>query len=383
MDKIERVRREMRKVLCEPGRRPDRSFSIARRTFVQRSVATGAFVSAAAAGWLPLINLVDVAVAAETFRFAWISDTHLYPKEVNERFVEKTVKAVEDVNAMDPPADFVIFGGDLAQLGDPVELRLGNELLNELKIKKVMIPGEHDWYLDMGEVWRELFGEPNWSFDHKGVRFVGLDTISRAPDYWSATNMTPEERMGHMSVLDGTVAGPWAGLGRSQLQWLQDTLADWPKEQPVVLISHNPLYEYYPPWNFWIRDWREVHEVVAPFQNITNLHGHTHQPLYNEIGTMRSIGMLATAWPWPYAPKGVPELTQPMVRVDPGDHFDGVGWDDLTFTAEARVENRYVMWPREPDQVLATSQPDSGTGDNATQFVQPRIADRMWQYSVE
>ena len=49
--------------------------------------------------------------ATETFRFAWISDTHLLPKEVNTRFVEKAVRAVNDVKAMDPPADFLIFGG--------------------------------------------------------------------------------------------------------------------------------------------------------------------------------------------------------------------------------------------------------------------------------
>ena len=67
--------------------------------------------------------------ATETFRFAWISDTHLLPKEVNTRFVEKAVRAVNDVKAMDPPADFLIFGGDLAQLGDPVELKLGNDII--------------------------------------------------------------------------------------------------------------------------------------------------------------------------------------------------------------------------------------------------------------
>ena len=48
-----------------------------------------------------------------------------------------------------------------------------------------------------------------------------------------------------------------------------------------------------------------MHEIVAPYQRITNLH-YTHQVLYNEIGAMRSIGMLATSWPWPYAPEGVP-----------------------------------------------------------------------------
>ena len=42
---------------------------------------------------------------------------------------------------MKPAADFLIHGGDLAQLGDPVELDLGNQILQDVKIKKVYIPG--------------------------------------------------------------------------------------------------------------------------------------------------------------------------------------------------------------------------------------------------
>jgi 3',5'-cyclic-AMP phosphodiesterase len=141
-----------------------------------------------------------------------------------------------------------------------------------------------------------------------------------------------------------------------------------------VIFSHNPLYEYYPPWNFWVRDWREVHEIVAPYQKITNLHGHTHQVLYNEIGAMRSIGMLATSWPWPYAPEGVPALTRPMVRVDPGDPFDGVGWGQMTFQADRdEVDHEYMMWRQD---ILAEAQVDSGTGDNDTQVLSKRPAGR-------
>ena len=69
---------------------------------------------------------------------------------------------------MDPPADFLIFGGDLAQLGDPVELQVGNEIISELGIEKHFIPGEHDWYLDMGKTWVNMFGASPWTFDHKG-----------------------------------------------------------------------------------------------------------------------------------------------------------------------------------------------------------------------
>ncbi|HET6757356.1 MAG TPA: metallophosphoesterase, partial [Burkholderiales bacterium] len=131
----------------KPGEHPDRSVSISRRTFLHRSLIVGG-ASAAAYGWFPLMNTVDLVFAAEAggqaFKFAWLSDTHLYPKDVNERFVEKTSRAVKEIQALNPPADFLIFGGDLAQLGDPVELKLGAELLKELKIKQVFIPGEHD-----------------------------------------------------------------------------------------------------------------------------------------------------------------------------------------------------------------------------------------------
>lgn len=344
---------------------------MSRRTFISGALAAGA--AAIGHGLIPGISIIDLAYGAESFSFAWISDTHLYPKTLNTRFVEKAERAINDVKNMKPAPDFLIFGGDLAQLGDPKELQLGAELLDQISIKKHFIPGEHDWYLDMGETWGKMFGKPPWTFDHKGIRFIGLDTVSRGPDYWTAKKMTPAERMGHMATLDGSVAGPWAGLGPEQLQWMAATLSNWPKDKPVIVFSHNPLYEYYPPWNFWVRDWRQVHEILRPYQHVTNIHGHTHQVLYNEIGSMRSIGMLATSWTWPYPPEGVPVLTIPMVRVDPGDQFDGVGWGKINVPSSGKVAYEYMMWRKD---VYAQSQVDSGTGDNDNQVLSPRVADR-------
>jgi 3',5'-cyclic-AMP phosphodiesterase len=382
-ERVEEVKEALGKgKLLEPGISMP---GMSRRTFIHKSLAAaGAVAGIYAAGmWLPLINTFDMAFASEkgggrldNFRFAWISDTHLLPDDLNTRFVEKAQRAVEEINALDPPVDFVIIGGDVAQLGDPVELRLGKAILDEINVQKYYIPGEHDWYLDMGEVWVELFGESPWTFDHKNVRFIGLDTVSRAPDYWSATNMTPEERMGHMAGLDNSVTGPWSGLGKEQREWLQSTLSDWPKDSPVVIFSHNPLYEYYPPWNFWTRDWREIQEILQPYTNVTSFHGHTHQVLYNEIGRFRSIGMLATAWPWPYAPENVPAFTRPMTRVDPGDPFDGVGWDLMTFR-DGRTEHDYMMWRRR-DHIFASRPEDTTVTKNPSIQLKPRVADRMW-----
>lgn len=350
---------------------------ITRRTFLHKSLLTGgAVATGSAVGFFQTLTSMEVANAAmgESFSFAWVSDTHLYPRELNQRFIDKATRAFAEVEAMGSKFDFMMFGGDLAQLGDPVEIELGAELLKEVTLEKHFIPGEHDWYLDLGESWNSHFGESPWTFDHKGVRIIGLDTVGSAPDYWSARGMTDVERMGHMSALDGSQAGPWSGLGSKNRQWLSSTLSDWPAGDPVIIFSHTPLYEVYAPWNFWIRDWRQVHEILAPYENVTNIHGHVHQPLYNEIGGMRSIGQLATSWPWPYAPEGTPELTKPMLRVDPGDHFDGVGWGSLAMN-EGYMDYEYMMWR---EQVFADTRADSGTGDNQNQKLSPRIADRGW-----
>src|SRR5207247_2463281 len=115
----ELLRREMDKELRKPGDHPDRSMCMTRRTFLHKSLLYGT-ASAATYGLFPLMNTIDIAIAADTpaFKFAWISDTHLYPKDLNTRFVEKAVRAMKEVQAMSPPADFLIFGGDLGQLGD-------------------------------------------------------------------------------------------------------------------------------------------------------------------------------------------------------------------------------------------------------------------------
>ena len=69
----------------------------------------------------------------DAFRIAYISDSHLYERKLNDRFVQSLLRAVDDVNRMGPQPDFVLYGGDLAQLGAPAELDLGAQILKGLK----------------------------------------------------------------------------------------------------------------------------------------------------------------------------------------------------------------------------------------------------------
>ena len=97
MNEIDRERRELHKTLRGAGERPDPSLRITRRMFLHRSLLTGGAVGAASYGWFPLISTLDFMVGQAgaqptSFKFAWISDSHLYPKDVNTRFVDKAVR---------------------------------------------------------------------------------------------------------------------------------------------------------------------------------------------------------------------------------------------------------------------------------------------------
>src|SRR3990172_8316378 len=136
MSKHEKARFTMKSEMDAPKGEQDGRMGITRRTFLHRSLMAGAAIGAVSHGLFPLISSIDVAHGAEKFSFAWISDTHLYPKTLNTRFVEKAERAVNDVKGMKPAPDFLIFGGDLAQLGDPVELQLGAEILKGITVRK-------------------------------------------------------------------------------------------------------------------------------------------------------------------------------------------------------------------------------------------------------
>src|SRR5690349_2269503 len=228
--------------------------AMSRRGFF--TVAGASFAIAAAKGLVTPVSfqLVEIADAAENaaggsgrsgFSFAYISDTHLYEQKLNDRFVRAILKAVDDVNALDPQPDFVLFGGDLAQLGQAKELTLGRDILKTVKAPVKMMVGEHDWFLDMGALWQEYFGPTHYSWDHNGVHFVTIMSVQEK-DFWTPRGMTPMQRMQTVAGLDNGVQSRFE-VGEEGRKWLSDDLAKVDKGTPLVVFSHSPLYKYYRP----------------------------------------------------------------------------------------------------------------------------------------
>jgi len=206
-----------------------------------------------------------------------------------------------------------------------------------------------------------LFGQPYYSFDHKGVHFVTLMSVNEK-DFWTAKGLTPMQRMQIVSGLDDGRQSAFE-VGPEEREWLARDLAKVPKTMPLVVFSHSPLYKLYRPWNFWTDDAEQIQALLRPFSTVTVIHGHTHQVLTNRLGNIHFHGMLSTAWPWPYAPQGLPKLTMQMNRPDPFNQTEGMGDGIFKVLAGGRVDKRYDMWNRNPLFVSAKYLDSNGAAD--------------------
>ena len=113
--------------------------------------------------------------------------------------------AIDKINALPQEPDFLIHTGDLTHTAKPAEFDTLSQLMRGAKAKQMFcVPGEHDNATDDGKEYLARYGKGTkgtgwYSFDHKGVHFVGL------------VNSAALEGMGK--------------LGGAQLAWLKADLA--------------------------------------------------------------------------------------------------------------------------------------------------------------
>jgi len=306
----------------------------------------------AALNCLP-VRMVELAFAGqrENFTFAHISDAHIQHIK-GSKFVRNwdrgLIRSVAETNLLTPKPDFVVFGGDLAQLGKKSELDHGAEMLSKLNYKVYPVMGEHDYYLDLGEYWSKLFGPHYYSWDHKGVHFVALNSIL-THDKWTYERWpSDEQRMLEMAGLDNPNGSPFM-VGEKQRQWLSKDLKKVKKDTPIVVFSHSPIQKIYKGWNFWTDDAEEVQALLRPFDAVTVIYGHVHQIQYNQIDNITFHAVMATAWPWPYpqsyaqAESRLPKLTVPMNRADPFFERDATGWQIIPMD-NGKVSMEYTLY---------------------------------------
>ena len=305
------------------------------------------------AGMLP-VSLVRLASADEhgtDFTFAYISDSHIQHIK-GSKFVRNwdqgLIRAVAEANLLEPKPDFVVFGGDLAQLGTKAELDHGAEILAGLNYKTHTVMGEHDYYLDLGEYWSELYGKHYYSWDHKGVHFITLNSILTYDEWTFDRWESPERRMNEMAGLDNPNGSPFM-VGEKQLKWLKKDLAKIARDTPIVVFSHSPLQQIYKGWNFWTEEADDVQALLKPFDKVNVIYGHVHQIQYNQIENIAFTSVMSTAWPWPYpesyaqAESHLPIMTVPMNRADPFNERDATGWQFMNMHT-GRVDLEFNLY---------------------------------------
>jgi 3',5'-cyclic AMP phosphodiesterase CpdA len=300
------------------------------------------------------LSLVKVASGSrnpsEDFTFGYISDAHIQHIGGN-KFVRNwdqgLIRAIQEANLLSPRPDFFLFGGDLAQLGTREELDHGLEIMSRLRGKVHYVMGEHDYYLDLGEYWKSRLGPHYYSFDHKGVHFVVLNSVLTHDPWTHHTWPTPMERMLAMARLDNPKGSPFL-VGEAQREWLRKDLEKVDRETPVIVCSHSPLQKIFKGWNFWTDDAEEVRALLEPFKKVNVVYGHVHQIQYNQIGNISFYAVMATAWPWPYPdsysqePHHLPQLTVKMNRADPFFERDATGWQFVNVRT-GKVDAHYQL----------------------------------------
>ena len=245
-----------------------------RRQFVQLTGLGGAVFASGLAG------PAQAAAAYDDFYFVQLTDTHWGFEGAPNPDAKGTLpKAIAAVNALANAPDFVIFTGDLTHTTDDPKVRRQRmtefrDIAAQLKAKTVrFIPGEHDASLDNGKAYKELFGAPNYTFDHKGVHFIVLDNVS----------------------------DPAAQLGDAQLAWLADDLKKQAKDARIVVFAHRPLFDLYPQWDWATRDGAKAIELLMPHANVTVFYGHIHQEHHQMTGHIAHHSAMSLIFPLPVA----------------------------------------------------------------------------------
>ncbi|MCX6152006.1 MAG: PQQ-binding-like beta-propeller repeat protein [Ignavibacteriales bacterium] len=206
-----------------------------------------------------ILFLLSIQLFAQSFKFGWITDLHIgYPKADFD-----LITIVRDINKR-TDLKFVIATGDISEKGRNEELELAKKILDSLKVKYYIVPGNHDtkWSESACTKFTDLWKEDKFEFDFENIKFIGL--CSGIP--WRGGG-------GHISAED--------------LLWLDQVLSKTNAQQEIILVLHHQLDSETDNW-FEVTNRLRNKNVAA----ILVGHGHANK-LYNFNGIAGAMGRSA------------------------------------------------------------------------------------------
>jgi 3',5'-cyclic AMP phosphodiesterase CpdA len=245
------------------------------------------------------------AAVDQDFYFVQLSDVHWgYQGPANPDSAVTLGKAVAAINALPVQPEFIVFTGDLTHTtDDPAERRRRmaefKTIVADLRVRNVrFMPGEHDASLDRGEAFKEFFGDTHYAFDHKGVHFIVIDNVS----------------------------DPGAKIGDEQLAWMRTKLGRLDKKAPIVVLTHRPLFDLAPKWDWATRDGAQAVDMLMAYDNVTVFYGHIHQEHHQMTGHIAHHSAKSLIFPLP-APGSQPNRTP--LPWDASAPYKGLGFREI------------------------------------------------------
>src|SRR4029077_20473785 len=86
-----------------------------------------------------------------------------------------------------------------------------------------------------------------------------------------------------------------------QLQWRAADLKQQPQDANIVVLTHTPLFDLYPQWDWATRDGSKAIDLLMPFQNVTVFYGHIHQENHHMTGHIAHPSAKSLMLPMPLA----------------------------------------------------------------------------------
>jgi 3',5'-cyclic-AMP phosphodiesterase len=214
--------------------------------------------------------------------FVQISDSHMgFNKAANPDVVGTLRAAVDKINALPTPPEFMLHTGDISHLSKPEEFDTVDQILKGATPKDIFyVPGEHDMLNDDGKGYLERYAKGSkgagwYSFDKKGVHFIGLVNVQNLK------------------------AGGLGSLGREQLEWMEDDVKHLKSSTPIMVFAHIPLWSVYPEWGWGTEDSSQALGYLKKFGSVTVLNGHIHQTMQKVEGNVTFHTAASTAFPQP------------------------------------------------------------------------------------
>jgi Icc protein len=227
-------------------------------------------------------NEWNAAKMAGELSFAQISDSHMgFNKAANPDVAATLQAAVDKINALSVPPEFLLHTGDISHLARPEEFDTVDQIVKGAVAKDVFfVPGEHDVIGDEGKQYRDRYGKGTqgegwYSFEKKGVHFIGLVNV---------VNLK---------------AGGLGNLGGEQLEWLEADVRRLKTSTPIVVFAHIPLWSVYPEWGWGTDDSAQALSYLKKFGSVSVLNGHIHQIMQKVEGNVTFHTAASTAFPQP------------------------------------------------------------------------------------